>query len=86
MTDLREAIAALFKRHHRDTCYPDASDGEAMIFADAVLAILPDVEALTVALERRDAKVSECPIDRPRQRKHAPLSRERKDEPIILDL
>lgn len=37
---LIEAMAELFKRHHRDACYPYAEDVEARIFAAAAIAAL----------------------------------------------
>lgn len=64
MTDLREAIVAVIRENLMSTDHP-ISEWEEQ-FADAVLAILPDAEAMAEALERRDAKASECPIDRPR--------------------
>jgi hypothetical protein len=43
--ELVERLAKLFKIYHRNFCYPDASDGEAEIFARAVLPIIEEREA-----------------------------------------
>lgn len=40
MTDAREIIAQVFRRAHRDACYPDASTGECEIAASAIAAAL----------------------------------------------
>lgn len=52
----REAVKKLFKQHRRDSCYPDASDLEASIFADAILTAL---EARPVVSEERAQAVLE---------------------------
>lgn len=59
MTDLREKIARAIVE---DGYNPATAPG----ITDAALAVLPDAGALVEALERRDAKASECPINRPR--------------------
>lgn len=40
MTDAREIIAQVFRRAHRDACYPDASTGECEIAASVIVASL----------------------------------------------
>lgn len=37
---LRAKLSRLFKRYHRDTCYPQASDAEVGFFADAAIAAI----------------------------------------------
>ncbi len=66
--DMIEAIAALFKQHHRDTCYPIAMDFEVEAFAKAAhAAAQPRHEteiAKAVAAERergqREGKAAVC--------------------------
>ena len=36
----RDVIAGVFRLQHRDLCYPDASSGECLIAADAIIAEL----------------------------------------------
>lgn len=37
---MREELAELFRRHHRNACYPHAEDFEALIFADAAISAM----------------------------------------------
>lgn len=38
--NMRERVAELARKFHRESCYPDASDFEVDAFVDAVLAAL----------------------------------------------
>ncbi len=40
MTELREKIAEIFRRYHQDSCYPNATNGECLIAADAILKLI----------------------------------------------
>lgn len=52
MDDLEQRVAELFRRAHRDACYPDCLDVQASEFARAIIPMVLEEAAKAVENQR----------------------------------